>query len=78
MWGRKKELGIIVRVELKNDKIEQVATHIQAFSLDFPMPTCSVILLGKELSFSSKVSLCIIPRIHFTVLSVFPDTGYIH
>lgn len=44
MWGRKKELGIIVRVELKNDKGEQAATHIQALSLDFPMPPCSVIV----------------------------------
>ena len=68
MWRGKKELSITVKVELKNYKGEQTAMHIQAFSLDYPIPLLPplsinkgkinpAILLGKERSLLPKVSL---------------------
>lgn len=31
-------IRLTVKVELKSDKAEQVATHTRDFSLDYPMP----------------------------------------
>lgn len=41
IWGKNAGGGRIrltVKVELKSDKAEQVATHTRDFSLDYPMP----------------------------------------
>lgn len=90
MWGGKKELGVIVEVELKSDKGEQVAIHIQTFSLDSDASPC---LLYQSIK-AKPISLCdtfkkgtfsliqglpyIIPRISFRDLSVVPDIDYVH